>query len=93
MARLSFGIILCGVGCMKPAHHCMLLFSGDARTSTDLRAFLLAFMERFPHLKENELYFAGESCKLNASVMSCKLRSHNDVMCGAVGMAFQPTCD
>eukprot|EP00200_Dunaliella_tertiolecta_P006034 CAMPEP_0202355440 /NCGR_PEP_ID=MMETSP1126-20121109/10335_1 /ASSEMBLY_ACC=CAM_ASM_000457 /TAXON_ID=3047 /ORGANISM="Dunaliella tertiolecta, Strain CCMP1320" /LENGTH=561 /DNA_ID=CAMNT_0048948059 /DNA_START=38 /DNA_END=1723 /DNA_ORIENTATION=+ len=34
---------------------------GDARTSTDLRAFLLAFMERFPHLKENELYFAGES--------------------------------
>uniref|UniRef100_A0A7R9YTY5 Carboxypeptidase n=1 Tax=Chlamydomonas euryale TaxID=1486919 RepID=A0A7R9YTY5_9CHLO len=34
---------------------------GDARTARDARLFLLGFIERFPHLRSNDLYLSGES--------------------------------
>ena len=37
------------------------VFAGDVRTAADSRQFLLGFMERFPHYKDNDLYLSGES--------------------------------
>ena len=34
---------------------------GDLRTAEDMVIFLKQFLERFPHLAENELYLSGES--------------------------------
>eukprot|EP00197_Chlamydomonas_leiostraca_P008089 CAMPEP_0202867848 /NCGR_PEP_ID=MMETSP1391-20130828/9657_1 /ASSEMBLY_ACC=CAM_ASM_000867 /TAXON_ID=1034604 /ORGANISM="Chlamydomonas leiostraca, Strain SAG 11-49" /LENGTH=607 /DNA_ID=CAMNT_0049547925 /DNA_START=146 /DNA_END=1969 /DNA_ORIENTATION=- len=34
---------------------------GDERTAQDMRKFLLGFIQRFPHLADNDLYLSGES--------------------------------
>lgn len=34
---------------------------GDSRTADDSVSFLMGFLERFPHLVENDLYLSGES--------------------------------
>ncbi|GFH17120.1 carboxypeptidase [Haematococcus lacustris] len=39
----------------------MRLWVSDARAARDMRQFLLAFMARFPHLAERQLFLSGES--------------------------------
>ncbi|KAG1653581.1 hypothetical protein FOA52_008028, partial [Chlamydomonas sp. UWO 241] len=36
-------------------------FTGDTKTAKDARKFMLGFMDRFPHLRSNDLYLSGES--------------------------------